>query len=316
MLFKKKPTNQPRARQPLKTGGSTPVFSYHASSTRREQPTGTRRASKLLWVAAPGTRPTPSRPSAHRNLSKRAFVIVLAIVGTALAVNSLMLNRDPEVIALADSNSRRYLLHSQETYYEAARSILGSSLANTNKLTVNTDKIAAEIRRQFPELEEVSVALPLVGHQPVIYLQPAEPALLLRSAGDVLVVSSSGQVLAETANPARLAKLGLVVVEDQSGLALKPGTSALPGADVAFITEVVGQLRAKKLTLTALTLPRGASELDIRLKGDPYIVKFNLRGDARAEAGSYLAVRQYLKRTRQTPSSYIDVRVENKVYYR
>ena len=317
MLFRKRPTNQSRARQPIKANGlgkPTPVFSYHASSTRREQ-AGSRRTDRLLWVGTPTKKSSPPRP-VSRNFSRRISLIVLAIVGTALVVNSLMLSRDPEIVALADTSTGRFLLHSQETYYEATRTILGGSLANVSKLTVNTDKIAKQLQEQFPELEEVSIALPIMGHKPTVYIQPAQPALLLKSAGNILVISSAGRVLAETTNLARLAKLGLIVVEDQSGLPLKPGVGALPSADVSFITEVVGQLKAKKLVPVAVTLPQASSELHLRLKEEPYIVKFNLRGDARAEAGSYLAVRNYLRRTHQTPSAYIDVRVENKVYYR
>lgn len=316
MFFKKRTTNRLRARQPLHGNGlgTTPVFSYHARSTRSEQ-AGARRTSKLLWVAQPAKKPLLPR-SAPRNVPKKFLGIVLAIIGVAVAVNSAMLSRDPEIIALADSAARRSLLHTEETYYQAARSILGGSLANSTKLTVDTGQVAEAIKKQFPELEEVSVALPLTGHTPLVYIQPAQPALLLKSAGDILVISDSGRVLAVSPSLTRLTKLGLTVVEDQSGLALRPGADALPGSDIAFITEVVGQLKAKKVAITALTLPAGASGLDVRLKDEPYIVKFNLRGEARAEVGTYLAVRSYLKRTRQTPASYIDVRVDNKAYYR
>jgi hypothetical protein len=318
MLFKKKSSNEPRrARQPIRTEGmgSKPVFSYHARSARSEAG-GERRASKLLWSAAPSKKPPSPRPS-FNNSSKRFLMVVLAILGIALAVNSLMLSRDPEVLELADSSGRRLLLRSQDAYYQAARGILGGSLANTNKLTVDTARVAQAMKKQFPELEQVTVTLPLFGHKPVIYIQPAQPAILLKDAGvNVFVVSDSGRVLAEVTNLSRVAKLGLVLVEDQSGLPLKPGTAALPSADVAFITELVGQLKAKGLTPSAVVLPKGTSELDVRIKGSAYLIKFNLRGDARAEAGAFLAVKRHLEREKKTPASYIDVRVENRAYYR
>ena len=90
----------------------------------------------------------------------------------------------------------------------------------------------------------------------------------------------------------------------------------IDAGNIDFITEVVGQLSAKSLKVVSMVLPGGASELDIRVEGAPYTVKFNLRGDARAEAGAFLAVKQHLERENKTPGSYIDVRVPNKAYYR
>jgi len=54
----------------------------------------------------------------------------------------------------------------------------------------------------------------------------------------------------------------------------------------------------------------------VKVKGVPYNVKFNLMGDARAEAGTYLAVKQRLEAGHVTPGSYIDVRVDERAYYK
>lgn len=320
MLFKKRPPSQPRrTRQPVRPDGfgTKPVFSYHARADRPEQ-AGARRTNRLLWVAN-STKVVPSSPrtAPRRSAPKKFLMVVLTIVGTALVLNSLILNRDPEILPLADTRGRQLLLRSHETYYEAIRRVLGGSLTNLTKLTVDTKDVALAIQKQFPELEAVSVAFPVVGHQPTVYLQPAEPVLLLKSAdGGLFVLGTSGRVLADAAPLARLKKLALPVVEDQSGLQIAPGSTVLPSDNISFITEVVGQLRAKRLTVTGLTLPRGTSELDVRIKGEAYFIKFNLRGNARAEAGAFLAVKKHLERENKTPRSYIDVRVENKAYYR
>lgn len=319
MLFKKKPTNQPRrTRQPVKTGGlggSRPVFSYHARSGRGEGEAGGRNP-RLLWVAGD----TPKAPVSRRpakSLPKRFITVIFGTVALALVVNSLILSRDPGVVTLADTGTRRLLLRNSDSYYEAARTILGGSWTNVTKLTINTDRVAAELQRQFPELEAVSITLPLVGHQPVIYIQPAEPALVFKdTGGDLFIMGPSGMVLGDVSSLSRASKLGLPVVEDRSGLPAEPGRTALPSDNVAFITEVLRQLEAKKIEVTSLVLPQGGSQLDLRIKGARYFVKFSLQGNARAEAGAFLAVKKHLERERKTPSAYIDVRVENKAYYR
>lgn len=314
MFFRKK-ADQPRRMRPFKTEGlsAQPVFSYHARSARTEP--GAKR-SKLLWVNAAEKPASPRKPASSR--SKRVVVVAGVILAVALVLNGLFLSRNPLVMPLAEAaDGRQALLRSQSTYQQAAQAIFGSSLANTNKLTVDTARVAEEMRRQFPELEQVSVALPLFGRQPVIYIQPAKPVLLFRASnGGVFVLDSQGRAVMDASQVRRPDKLGLPVIEDQSGLPVTAGSTALPSSNIAFITEVVGQLKAKRLKPTSLTLPAGASQLDVRLEGIRYYVKFNLRGDARVEAGAFLAVKKHLERTKKTPGSYIDVRVENRAYYR
>lgn len=235
----------------------------------------------------------------------------------ALLVNSLFLSRSTEIISLTGSDNRQVFLRSPQTYQLAASAILASSWLNTNKLTADTKKIATTMQEQFPELEQVSVTLPIIGRQPVIYILPARPALLLKdSTGGVYIVDSHGRALINASQVSKVEKLGLVIVEDQSGLPVKLGQTALPSNNVAFITEVLGQLRVKKVNVSGLVLPKATNELDVRVEGVPYMVKFNLRGDAREEAGAYLAVKQHLERENKMPAQYIDVRADNKAYYR
>lgn len=316
MFFRNKNNSQPRRSRKPEVGGTaaTPVFSYHASSARTDKSSSRKTASGLLWATnkPPGPRP---RPQQHR--SRKGAVVALLLIAAVLFISNLILSRDPEVIALAGTDGRRLFLRSQDSYYQAARQILNSSPANTNKLTINSGRIAKEMQERFPELEVVSVTLPIVGRKPSIYIQPARPALLLRvSDGGLYIVDTVGRALISASQVSKADKLGLPLVDDQSGLLPELGKNVLPSDSIAFITEVVGQLKAKNIKVTSVSLPKATNELDIRVEGKPYAVKFNLRGDARAEVGAFLAVKQHLERENKTPSSYIDVRVDNKAYYK
>jgi hypothetical protein len=173
------------------------------------------------------------------------------------------------------------------------------------------------MRVQFPELMHISVTLPVFGHQPIFLLEPALPALLLKTADNRLyLIDTSGRALIGSSQVRGLDRLDLVVVEDQSGLPVGLGSTVLPSTNVDFIREVVNQFRAKKLVIASLALPKATSELDVRLEGTAYTIKFNLRGDARAEVGTYLAVKRQLESQQKVPNTYIDVRVDNRAYYR
>jgi hypothetical protein len=66
-----------------------------------------------------------------------------------------------------------------------------------------------------------------------------------------------------------------------------------------------------------MTLPPATSELDVRVAGQPYFIKFNLQsGDARQQAGTFLATQSHLQSQNIVPSTYIDVRVDGRSYYK
>lgn len=320
MFFKKK--NIPDSKRvrrpdyPAAGAGATPVFSYHAQAPR-EPVTGMRRATRLLWSAqAADAKPSPRQDP--RRAPKRVAAVAAVVLVVALVLNSIFLTRNPTIVVHSQADGSQLLLRSQDVYQEAARAVLAGSLANTNKITIDTGKVAAELQKQFPELGYVSVVLPVFGRQPVVRVQTVQPALVLASSrtGGVFLVDDSGRAVMEAAAVAASVKQKLPVVQDQSGLALSVGDSALPRGNVSFITEVVGQLSAKGLKVVSMVLPASSSELDVRIEGAPYTVKFNLRGDARVGVGAFLAVKQHLEREGKTPGSYIDVRVDNKAYYR
>jgi cell division septal protein FtsQ len=237
------------------------------------------------------------------------------VIGIVLTLFNLYLSDTPQVIPVSTTKSAIFL-RNQQAYDAAAHAALDKAFWNGNKLTINTDRITADLRAQFPELAGVTVSVPFAGNRVRVYVEPATPQLLLSSNNTLYVVDTSGRALIAAAQVPRIEKLGLPVVNDQTGLPVEAGKAALPSTSVAFITEIVAQLKAKSITISSLTLPAGTSEMDVRISGVGYFVKFNLQGNAREEAGAFLAVKKQLERDRITPQTYIDVRVEERAYYR
>jgi hypothetical protein len=203
-----------------------------------------------------------------------------------------------------------------QSVYQAAANKAFSPVFDGNKLTVNASKIAADLEQQFPELKAVSVTLPFIGSQPTVYMQPATPRLLLTNESGSYVLDGDGRALLSGSQLSSPSALHIPVVTDQSNLSVELGKIALPSSSVSFITEVAGQFKAKSLGITQLVLPQGTTELQVHINGAGYFIRFNLHGNAREEAGTYLAVKQYLDSGHKAPGSYVDVRVENKAYYK
>lgn len=299
-------------RPPVSDGlGAQPVFSYHARAARTETTTS-RRSSKILWV----DNSKSLRPQLKPQSSKRILLGCIAILIIFALLSNLFLSRSAIVVTIAESAGRQALARSPEIYQKGVAEVLSESMANSNKLTADTYKISQKVKQKFPELEEVSVALPLVGRQPVVYVLPYRPALLFKTLDNqIFLLDKNGKAVTNALDGRKLEKLGLELVRDQSGLPIRLGGTALPSSQVSFITEVVAQLKARRIKITELVLPKEASQLNLRVEGASYTVKFNLHGNAREEAGTFLAVKKYLERKKIKPA-YVDVRVSNKAYYR
>ena len=251
--------------------------------------------------------------------ARRIPMFVALLVITLCCIEVLSLNSNVKVVPITtDSESTHLFLQGTDIYQKAAQKLFAASVLNDNKLTVDTSHITASLQSQFPELQNVSVALPLIGHRPIVYLQPASPILFLTTqGGGVFILDKSGRALVGGGVAAtQVSQLDLPTVHDDSGVQVKVGQIALPSSDVDFIAQVVGQLKAKGLTVSELDLPAGASELDVHIKAIGYEIRFNMQGNARQQAGVFLATQQYLTAQHVTPGQYIDVRVPERAYYR
>jgi hypothetical protein len=313
---KKQPPVQGRQRPPLSPDRqSAAVFSYHAArSSRQVSRNAARSTDKAQQADSRGA--AAERRDAHSGGLKRSATTIGVVLLAALLLSSLFLGTNPKVVFDGGTASQVFL-HTPEAYQQAAAQLLRSSVSNRTKTTLNGSRLAAELQKQFPELESVRVSLPVLGYQPVVHLTAAQPALVMSTAsGGSYVLATDGRALVTPAQVPDIASLHLPVVTDQSGLPIHAGAVALPGSTVTYITEVVGQLQAAHLTVASLTLPKAMSELDVHLNGVPYFVKFNLMGQAREEAGAFLATKAQLERKSIHPAAYVDVRVDGRAYFK
>jgi len=260
----------------------------------------------------------PAVPESARRVGRfwlqRAGLLILVIAVGASVVNILSLSDQAKVVRLGSSEQ---LLRPATDYESAASQVLATSVWNRNKITVNTSQVSRRLLNRFPELTDVSVTVPLLAHQPIVYITPAQPSLVLVAANGAFLIGDRGKALLSAPNPAALNQPKLPIVTDQSGYQAQVNRQALSGSSIRFIQVAVAELAAKQYAVAGLDLPAGSSELDVHLTGQPYMVKFNLQSDdARGEAGTFLATIAQLHRQNVTPSQYVDVRVDGRAYYK
>lgn len=302
-LFGSKPETPRRpAQQP---GRNQAMYSYYASRTRAETPLG--REPLPPAVAA-----RQWRTHWLRNLPA---IAAIAVIGVSV-LYCLSLQTTPKIIQIKSEGSGG-LVRDSAIYQEAAQRVLRRSFMNRSKLSVDTAGLSQALKTEFPELSDVNVTIPLISRRPLISLSLAEPALVISGqSGGAYVLDENGKVILPVSEIEHFGSLDIPVVSDLSGLKIELGKNVLTRSDVAFIREVYGQLRVKGLNIEVLSLPAVASELHVRLSGAGYFVKFNLAEEAREQAGTFIAVKERLDAEEKVPAEYVDVRVDEKAYYR
>jgi hypothetical protein len=231
----------------------------------------------------------------------------------------MQLSDSPSVVSLVASSDTPFL-RANEEYSKAAGKLIDGSALNRNKLTVDTGAISKGMLRQFPELQSVTVSLPLLGHTPTIYIRPADPAMVLAAGNDSYVIDLQGRALSQAGSAAGLERMKIPTVTDRSDVAVTLGQQTLPRRTAAFVAEVSRQLQAHDVDVKAMIMPAGAGELHVYVNGASYFVKYNIQDEAgqaaETQTGTFLAARKYLAGRAQTPAQYIDVRLQGRAYFR
>jgi hypothetical protein len=288
MALLKKPKNRKLQNQPRRSS----LTSYYRSDPAAETP-------------SPFTRKN-TKSKSRKYLIGVVDIIIAAAVIAGIGY-SLMVSPQPKIVA---SNT---VFHPVGVYKQAASAQL-KHLSNRNKLTFNGGSLAAALKNQFPEITAVQTELPLLSEQPTIRLAIDKPSFFLDSYGTRYVIDSSGKVIALASNLPQITDLP--VIEDQSGFKISSGRQVLSANDISFIDTIRAECRRANVPIAAIVIPAVPEELDLRTKDQAYFVKFYLGGDVLSEVGQFLAARQHFKDISQQPTSYLDVRIAGKIFYK
>jgi len=290
-----------RGRQVDRGGGPSPAFSYYTNSRGPE-------TVRDRGALRGDDQPKPARK--RFAFAQMPFWLLLVVTGVCL-VKVLWLSTTPKVIVLGNTAVSATYVQPTGVYETAAHGVLASSLTSRSKLTVDLNGAARKLEREFPELQAVSLGVPLVGSRPIVYVQLAQPSVVLQTTHGNFAVNKNGVVLASL----RSVPAGVPLLVDQSNTKPQPGKQYLPSSTVGFLKTVEYQLTAAHQTVTSYQLPPDSPyELQARLNGLPYYIRFNLQADALTQSGAVVAVQQHLGGV--TPATYIDVRVPGRAYYK
>jgi hypothetical protein len=291
----KKDKNQNTSRRPVERNqAKSPVFSYYSNRPASKASVSKIKKQVFRWQLIP------------------SFIAGAVILGSLIYASGL--NTDPRVSL--DKAGPKPLLKDESVYTAAARDLLDDSIMNRSKLTINTKAIESKLLAKFPELETVVVTVPLVSRRPIVSVRAVQPSLLLVTDNGQYLIDNNGRTVLKAESPDLATKLSLPVIQDQTGISPELGKVTLTSREAAFISELYHQLQAKSVNIESLSLPPQVNALYLKVKDKPFLIKFSLTGDPRLQMGAWQAAQDRLAKDRVTPSEYIDVRVEEKVFFK
>jgi hypothetical protein len=251
----------------------------------------------------------------RRRVNVRYIPSYIALLAVIISLGyGLTLSTQPKIVSVGSNSA--HLLRENTVYRAAAQDILDNSIFSRSKLLINSDSVARQLQKRFPELRAVSVTVPIASRQPIITIQATQPTLLLAGESGAYLVDSEGVAVMKASELAEDVRTNLPIVTDETGAKLEVGQGALPTQTLQFIAELSRQLTAKNVQVSSMTLPAVANELHVRVVGEDYLIKFNVDGDARLQAGAYLATAEQLHKDGIRPQEYVDVRLEDRAFYK
>lgn len=291
---------------------------------RREGALGSKRVSAYSYhnvrsEAKDVTGRDPSRSMISENkLSKvlnRVGTTIFLLICIICLVSILILSTVPRIVLVGGQGNNQLFNEYRQSFLATSKRLFASSLFNRDKITVNSNGIAAQLAKDYPEFSQVTIGMPLIGQHPVVYVTQSIPSLVLTSSEGRFLINNTGVAVLRLTGSNQFDSLPLL--QDQSGLPINIGQPALTTDNVNFIETINYQLSAKNYKITSYVLPAGTSELDVHLSSLAYYVKFNLEdNNPVVQAGRFIATANYFKQNNINPSTYVDVRTNGRVYYK
>lgn len=283
---------------------ATTGFSYHSNRSNRDSSMGRYNREEQ------SSRSVSDRTKLLKNLPAFLAVIVLIVS----IIYAITLNSNPRIEIVGSSSNS--FLQPVSSYKLSASKLLQGSFLNGTKLTINTDSIASKLSSEYPELDGVTVVIPLLGHQPIVEIKPSHSIIVLANSQGSFLLNQNGTAILNLSPQTQMQQFAsLPLVTDQSGLVVKLGEQVIPTSTITFINTVIDQFAAKSIPIQSMTLVAVPYELNVQVRGVPYYIKFNLLSDPNYSIGTYLATVKELATLKATPTQYIDVRIPGRAYY-
>ncbi len=242
-----------------------------------------------------------------RNLVRNFFLSVLAAILLLLIGSRMMVTGATVVTDDPELSSKLEV---------AANNYLGSSLFRNFKIGVDRASMAQELTQNNPEAGEVRVSLPLFSTEVKVEVTGRKSAALLITDPDnpVYVIDGEGVIFAEAGEGADLT--ALPVIRDSTGINPELGQSVTSPTVARFILIMNNRLPEFGYTPVEYEVGEALRQVNIKVKDKPYILKTSTEQGAGQQLAVLRFATNWLQQHKKAPQDYLDLRVDDRVYFR
>lgn len=273
-----------RPQRQVRRGSTRPAFTSRPSRTRKPK--------KRLKL-----------PSAALSSASIKLAIISTLVLTALVVFAQATRLQSIKITGVTSLDADHLQRLAEE--GANKQWLGRSA-----ILLNTGNLEQFLVDAEPGIKEAEVSRQGLNSIKV-NVSERQPKLNWKSGSIIYLLDIDGTVIGESKGP----YTRLPTVSDSTNLPVEVGKRVAPSSFVNFCSEMYRRLPEVGIKPIEMIVPETTSEINIKTdKG--YRVKMDTTRSVEGELASLKAVQAELTRQRRTPAEYIDLRIENKAYFK
>jgi cell division septal protein FtsQ len=188
---------------------------------------------------------------------------------------------------------------------------LKKSLGRQNLTSLDTAGLEKALLTDNYQLKSVDIVRNW-PHGLTVNVSERQPSLIWKTGDQAYLLDADGSII----SPVSLAGTKLPVITDSTNLPVKVGDKVVPPRFVTFCAQLVQAMsQTTGVGITGMTVPDTTTEVYVTTnKG--YVVKFDTTRSAEEGLAQMQRVLTELQRQGKNPAEYIDLRIENKAYYK
>ncbi len=285
----------------FRTGNAAPSSSQRTSRAQAEIKTA--RQEKLT-----------SKMGRHKKILRLYFVALVTLIVLSAVRFSIRSTSISTSVSVPDNLKSQY------------SSFLLSSVSKHSVLNQSWSLSRQELRNdlitRYPEVQAVDFkVLNPISTNMQAALQFRKPAFLWQDVSrQQRFVDDQGVLFSNNYSDAKLKDL--IIIQDDSGLVLDSGNTAVGRTTAKIIGELPSKLTtvkvvgSKKTGIDKVVIPKSTRELRVYPKGAGYFVKITTSRGVEDQIKELDSLMKYLAGKKIIPSQYVDVRLEGKAFYK
>lgn len=248
-------------------------------------------------------RSKPSLPAFRIRASVLKLMAITAVIlGILVAFAQLTKLEKISITGVQDLDKE----HLQRVAEEGAR----KQWFGRNTMLLSTGALSDYMIEAEPGLKEVKIERQ--GFNSInLIIAERQPSLNWKAGGVIYLLDIDGTVIGESKGP----YVKLPTVTDSTNLPVESGKRVAPSSFVSFCAEMYKRLPEAGVKPVDMIVPETTTEVNFKTdKG--YLIKMDTTRTVEGELNDLKAVQSELAKAKKVPTEYIDLRIENKAYYK